>query len=200
MGVTALIMAGGRATRMRRRVEKPLLEISGRSMLGRVVDTLKHTQSIERIIVASSSNTPATAAEAKKLGVENINTPGNGFEEDMRFAISQLSLGDVLVVSSDLPFLTVDIINRAVQKYRSSGKPALAVMAPTELYKKLRSKPGYVFKVNGRNLVPVGINILDGARINEGALEQSELIIDEEELALNVNTPKDLEIARGKVR
>ena len=181
-------------------MEKSLLEISGKTMLERVIDVLRQSGSIDRIIVASSLITPATTAEAKRLGVESIVTPGNGFEEDMRLAIRQLSLGEVLIVSSDLPFITVDVIKQAMQKYRNSGKPALAVMAPTELYKKIRSKPGYVFKVNGHNLVPVGINVLDGTRINEAVLEQSELIIDEEELALNVNTPKDLEIARGKAR
>jgi adenosylcobinamide-phosphate guanylyltransferase len=180
-------------------VEKPLLEISGKSMLQRVVEALRRSSSIDRIVVASSYNTPATTNEARRLGVESIITPGRGFEEDMRLAIRQLSLGEVLIVSSDLPFITADVIAQAVQKYRISGKPALAVMARAELYEKLGSKPEYVFKVDGQNLVPVGINIIDGRRIDEGELDQEELVIDSEDVALNVNTLNELDTARKKL-
>jgi adenosylcobinamide-phosphate guanylyltransferase len=198
--MTALVMAGGRASRMGGGVEKALLEVSGKSLLQRVVEILRQSSSVTRIVVASSPNTPATTIEAKRLGVESIITPGNGFEEDMRLAISQLSLGEVLVVSSDLPFITVGVIEEAVHKYRSSGKPALAVMARAELYERLGLKPGYVFEVHGQNLVPVGINIIDGRCIDEGELDQVELIISSEDVALNVNTPNDLEAAREKLR
>ena len=198
--MTALVMAGGRGRRMGGRVEKPLLKISDRSMLQRVIEVLRASSSVDRIVVASSPNTPATAVEAERLGVENLTTPGAGFEEDMRFAVRKLSLGDVLVISSDLPFVTVGVVEEAVRKYRSSRKPALAVMAEPVLYEKLGSKPGFVFEINGRRLVPVGINILDGRRIGEGELEQVELVIDSEDVALNVNTPRDLAVAERKVR
>jgi adenosylcobinamide-phosphate guanylyltransferase len=180
-------------------VEKPLLEISGKSMLQRIIEVLRVSTSIERIVVASSPNTPATTMKAKELGVENVVTPGDGFEEDMRFAIRQLSLVDVLVISSDLPFVTSDIIEQAVREYRISGSPALAVMARAELYEKLGSKPEYVFKIHGQNLVPVGINIIDGRHIDEGALDQVELVINSGDVALNVNTVNELWSARKKL-
>jgi adenosylcobinamide-phosphate guanylyltransferase len=180
------------------RVEKPLIEFSGKSMLQRTIEVLRRSSSIDRIVVASSPNTPATTVEAEKLGVESIITPGSGFEEDMRFAIRQLSLGKVLIISSDLPFVTVDIIEEAARKYRNSGKPALAVMARAELYEMLGLEPGYVFEINGRKLVPVGINILDGSRIEDGALEQAELVIDSEDAAFNVNTLRELEAAKKR--
>jgi adenosylcobinamide-phosphate guanylyltransferase len=181
-------------------IEKPLLEISGKSMLERTIGVLRQCSCINRIVVASSSNTPRTTLAAKKLGVENVVTPGSGFEEDMRFAVRQLSLGEVLVISSDLPFVTVDIIEQAARKYRSSGKPALAVMARAELYEKLGSKPGYIFKIDDQNLVPVGINVIDGSRIDEGALDQVELVITSGDIAFNVNTLNELEAARKKAR
>jgi adenosylcobinamide-phosphate guanylyltransferase len=183
---------------MKAHVEKPLLEISGKSMLQHTIEVLRHSSSVDRIVVASSHNTPATTVEAQKLGAERIITPGNGFEEDMEFAIRQLSLGEVLVISSDLPFVTADIIEEAVRKYRNSGKPALAVMARAELYNMFGLNPGYVFEINGRKLVPVGINIIDGGRIDEGGLEQTELVIESGDVAFNVNTLKELEAARKR--
>jgi adenosylcobinamide-phosphate guanylyltransferase len=180
------------------RVEKPLLQVAGKSMLERVVGVLKLCGSIDRIVVASSHNTPDTTIEAEKLGVESIVTPGDGFEQDMRFAIRKLSLGQVLIISSDLPFINPQTIEQAVETFRSSGKPALAVMAPAELYEKLGSKPEYIFHIHGQKLVPVGVNVLDGERIDEGELDQVEMVVNGEELTLNVNTMKDLEAARRK--
>ena len=179
------------------KVEKPLLEVSGKSMLQLVIEVLKQT-SVDRIVVASSTNTPATSIEARRLGVEVLVTPGDGFEEDMRFAIRQLSLGDVLVVSADLPFITADIVERVVQKYRSSGKPALAVMAKPEVYEEIGSKPQYLFKVDGQDFVPVGINMVDGKRIDEGELDQTIFVIDSGDAVLNVNTSTELDLARKK--
>lgn len=180
-------------------VEKPLLEISGKPMLQRVIEVLRNSNSIDRIVVASSVSTPATTATAKRLGAESIITPGRGFEEDMRFAIRQLSLGETLVISSDLPFVTVDVIEEALRKFRNTRKPALAVMAPAHLYERLGRKPSYVFEINGQKLVPVGINIIDGARIDQGALEQTELIINSGEVVFNVNSPEDLAVARKRM-
>jgi len=179
-------------------VEKPLLEILSKSMLQRVIEVLRNSNSVERIVVASSGSTPATTTEAKKYGVQSIITPGSGFEEDMRFAIRQLSLGEVLVISSDLPFVTVDVIKAALRKYRDTRKPALAVVAPAELFERFGTKPSYVFEIEGRKFVPVGINIIDGRRIDEGLLEQTEFIIDSGDVAFNVNTPDDLDAARKK--
>ncbi len=179
------------------KVEKPLLEVSGKSMLQLVIEVLKQT-SVDRIVVASSTHTPATSIEARRMGVEVLITPGDGFEEDMRFAIRQLSLGDVLVVSADLPFITPDIVERAVQQYRSSGKPALAVMAKPEVYEEIGSKPQYLFKIDGQDFVPVGINMVDGKRIDEGELDQTILVIDSSDVVLNVNTLIELDLARKK--
>jgi adenosylcobinamide-phosphate guanylyltransferase len=180
-------------------VEKPLLEISGESMLEHVIGVLRSCSSIERIVVASSTSTPATTVRAEELQVDSIITPGEGFEEDMRFAIRQLSLAEVLVISSDLPFVTARVIEEAFRKFRHERKPALAVMVPSELYERFGLKPGYVFDINGRKLVPVGINILDGHRIDEGTLEQTELLIDSADVAFNVNTPEELEAARKRI-
>ena len=155
-------------------------------------------RSLDRIVVASTPYTPLHTEEAKRLGVETIITPGKGFHEDMRFAIRTLRLRDVLVISSDLPLVTAATIEQAVEEYRASGKSALAVMAPAELYAGLGVKPDYVLKIGDRDLVPVGINLIDGRRIDEGELDQAEMIVTSDEIALNVNTVHDLEIARKK--
>jgi len=179
-------------------VEKPMLQVDGKPMLQHVIETLSQVQSIKRIIVATGPWTPNTTVEAGRLGVEVLATPGDGFEEDMRFAIRKLSLEDVLVVSADLPLITPAIISEAIAKYRKSGKPALAVMAKLEDYEHLGAKPQYVFEVDGQRLTPIGINLLNGRRIDEKELDQEILLLDSPDVILNVNNPRELELARKK--
>jgi adenosylcobinamide-phosphate guanylyltransferase len=155
-------------------------------------------QTIDRIVVAASSNTPNTTIEARKLGIETLDTPGDGFEEDMRFAIRKLGLKDVLVVSADLPLITPDIVREAVGRYRSSGKPALAVMVKADDYERLGAKPQYIFEVDGQRLAAVGINLVDGRHIEEKELDQEVFLVDSRDVILNVNNSQELAFARKR--
>lgn len=199
MVVTALIMAGGKATRMNATTEKPLLEVGGRPMIEHVAGALRQSKMVDRIVVAASRNTPHTARKAMELSIEVLQTPGEDYISDMRYAIRKLGACDVLTVAADIPFITSEIVDRAVEKYRSCGKPSLAVMAPVDVYKRLGSKPEYVFEIDGRRLVPIGLNIIDGRMIDKPELDQAVLVTSSEEFATNVNTPEELEAARKRI-
>jgi len=196
--VSALVMAGGRATRMNSTSEKALLEVGGKPMLERVIDALRASNIVHRIVVAVTAGTPLTAGKARKMNVEVIETPGQGYQADMRYAIKNLGLSDVLVVSADIPFITSGIIKRVVQRFRSCGKPALAVMAPASLYDRLGISPAYVFETGERGLVPVGINLIDGTKVDMGELDEEILVTGSELLILNVNSIQELKLARER--
>jgi len=114
----------------------------------------------------------------------------------MQYAIKKLDLGEVLVVSADIPLITFEIVDQAIRQFKSSGKPALAVMSPLKLYDQLGLHPQYIFEVNGIRMVPVGINLVDGRKMDRGELDQEILVSESEAIALNVNTPRELELAR----
>ncbi|MGA2791562.1 MAG: NTP transferase domain-containing protein [Candidatus Bathyarchaeia archaeon] len=196
MDVTALVMAGGKATRMASEFEKPLVEVGGKPMLVLVVEALKKSKNIGRIVVAVSPNTPKTALVAREIGAEVMKTQGLGYEEDMKFAIKQRKLRDVMVVSADLPLLTPVLIDRAIESYRREMKPALSVMAHAEIVEKQGAKPSFVFQVGGTQMVPIGINLIDGTRIDEPELEETILIAEPDDSILNVNTIEELKVAR----
>ena len=196
MALTALVMAGGKATRMKSSTEKALLEVCGKTMLERVTDTLKQSRLVTRIVVAVTDTTLLTARMARELSLEVLETPGQGYESDMQYSIKKLDLGEVLVVSADIPLITVEIVEQAIRQFRSSGKPSLAVMAPVRVYENLGLDPQFIFEVNGSRMVPVGINLLDGTMIDRGELDQEILILESESIALNVNTSRELELAR----
>lgn len=178
--------------------EKPLLEVGGRPMIEHVVEALKQSKIVDRIAIAVTRNTPDTARKANELSIEVIQTPGEGYVSDMRYAIRKLGACDILTVAADLPFITSEIVDGAVEKYRSSGKPSLAVMAPVEVYKRLGSEPDYVFQIDGMKLVPIGLNIIDGRMIDRPELAQAVLVTSSEEFATNVNTSVELEAARKR--
>ena len=201
MGVTALVMAGGRGTRMKLGEEKPLLNINGKPIIEHVLDALRNCQKVSRIIVAVSKHTPKTAKAVKKFAVQVFETPGRDYVFDTRYAIKKLRLGVVLVVSADLPLITSELIDEIIEYYyQSCNKPSLAVMVPAKTYQRLGSKPNYITEVEGKSLAPAGINIIDGKRMNEDAMEQEIFIVDKEEIAANVNTPEDLKIAERLIR
>jgi adenosylcobinamide-phosphate guanylyltransferase len=179
MIVTALVMAGGKATRMDSEVEKPMLQINGVPMIQLLLETLQHSKYVSRTVVAVTSSDSQTAKKARELGAEVVETPGEGFEEDMKIAIKKQSLSDVLVVSADLPFMTTTMVDKAIEAYKSSHKPALTVMCPLNIFQKSTMQPTHVFRVG-----------------DEPVLDEKVLISESEELALNVNTPQELKIAR----
>jgi adenosylcobinamide-phosphate guanylyltransferase len=72
---------------------------------------------------------------------------------------------------------------------------ALSVHMSLDVFKKLGLRPDTVFHKNNGFIVPCGINILDAGRIREEQ-EDYNLILEDEELALNVNTREDLEVCR----
>jgi adenosylcobinamide-phosphate guanylyltransferase len=196
MAVTALVMAGGKASRMNSSTEKPLLKVRGGTMLERVVQVLQQSRLVDRIVVAVTERSPRTALAARRLGLEIIQTPGDGYESDMRWAIRKLELDDVLLISVDLPSVTVKIIDEAIDRFRSSGKPALSVMTPIELYERHGLAAQYVLEIAGRRMVPIGINLIDGRKIEGGELEQEVLVSEDDSTFLNVNTPRELQLAR----
>lgn len=115
----------------------------------------------------------------------------------MRYAIRKLKLETVVTLSADLPLVTGRIIDKIIEKYRQSNKPALTVVVPLETKERLGLDGEYVLAAGNRRLVPAGINVIDGGGIDEGELEEEIFVIDNEEVAVNVNTLHDLEIARN---
>lgn len=195
MGVTALLMAGGKGTRMALRIEKPLLKVGGKPMIEHVLEALRNVEKVDEIVIAVSEHTPKTAKFVKGFSVKILKTPGKDYVSDMKYAIKKLKLDTVVTLSADLPLVTGKIIDRIIEKYGQSNKPALTVVVPLETKERLGLDGEYVLVAGNRRLVPVGINVIDGRGIEEEELEDEIFIIDDEEVAVNVNTIHDLEIA-----
>jgi adenosylcobinamide-phosphate guanylyltransferase len=192
--VTAVIMAGGKGTRMRSDMEKPMVQINGKPMIQHVYEALKASHEINNIFTATSINTPLTTDFMRKSGLKVIETPGEGYVCDLGFLIHELSAitrssnkdDDILVtISADLPLITGEIIDEVIIEYKECGKPAMCVAVPVDYFREFDLKPHMVMG----DIVPSGLNIL---RRNNNQQDEEVLELRKFELALNINSPEDL--------
>lgn len=191
--VIALIMAGGKGTRMKFKEEKPLIKIKGKPMIQYVIGALNNSKKVEEIIAATSKNTPETDEFLNKIGIKTIMTPGKGYIHDLGLILSNFDENDILLtVTADLPLITGEIIDEVLNEYEKSQKPAMCVLVPLEIFQKYSIKPTTVFD----NLVPSGLNILRGINKTQ---DEEVLIVEKIELALNINTCKDIKLFRKLV-
>ena len=194
--VVALVMAGGKGTRMKLAEEKPLIKVCGKPVVEYVLAALKDAKKIDSVIVATSSCTPKTTRLMKKLGVKFLETPGKDYVSDMGYAVQTLKLGVFLAIAADLPLVTSEMIDAVVERYERCGKPALTVAVPMETKAQLGMCIEYSFKADNKDVVPVGINVIDGRkRYGDEWLDQDIYLMNNDELAVNINTLQELQLA-----
>ena len=196
MDVTALVMAGGKGTRLDLDEEKPLLQLRGKPVIEYVLTALKNSKKVDKIVVAVSHHSPKTAKLMSRSKISTITTPGKEYVFDLGYAVKRLNLEFVLAIAADLPFISGEIIDFIIESYQKSGKPALSVVVPIETKEKMGLGVEYVTEFGDKRVVPAGINLIDGKRIEEEELDQEVCLIDLKEVAININTQKELEIAK----
>jgi adenosylcobinamide-phosphate guanylyltransferase len=81
------------------------------------------------------------------------------------------------------------------ETYLAQEKPALSCWVPRDLCPAGGCRTEYSEMVDGVPAVPAGVNILLGERIQKPQ-EEYRLLLRDPALALNVNTPEDLEEVR----
>jgi adenosylcobinamide-phosphate guanylyltransferase len=188
----ALIMAGGRGTRLNKG-EKPLVSIYGAPMISYVHRAL--TAARLDPVVVTSPQTPMTFEWCKANGIERCHADGRGFIEDTIQAVQ--TLGEhhpVFVCVSDIPCVTCKCIQFVAESYRLSGKEACSSWVPSYLFPGFNRDLPYLGMIDGIEAYPAGVNILRGDIIKQPQQEVC-LLIHDPGLALNVNTHADLAAA-----
>jgi adenosylcobinamide-phosphate guanylyltransferase len=197
LGVIALVMAGGKGSRMKLKQEKPLISVCGKPVIAFVLEALRKAEKVDGIVVAVSGCTPKTAEFLE--GFKNIKivvTPGEDYVSDLGYAANELGLGVFLAVGADLPLVTGEIFDAIVERYECCGKPALTVAVPLETKERLGMCVEYAFDLEGKSVVPAGINVIDGQkRYSDEWLDQDIFLVDKAEVAININTVAELRLA-----
>ena len=201
MKVTALIMGGGKGIRMKSKEEKTLIHLNDKPIIYWVIEAIYSATNVRELIIATSDASPETREYVKQRDLKIIDTPGKGFHEDMKHAILTEKIKDhILVVAGDLPLLTGELIDTIVDYYATLEIPSMAVMVPLEIFIKHDLIPSIVFTINEKKVVPVGLNIIDGSHILKKEIDQEIMIVEDVRLACNVNTLKDLSVAKSLLK
>jgi adenosylcobinamide-phosphate guanylyltransferase len=163
-----------------------------------VIAALKSAKKIDSIIVATSACTPRTAKYLSNFPVKVVETPGIDYVSDMGYASQNLKLRVFLAIAADLPLVIGEVLDAIVERYERCGKPALTVAVPLETKQRLGMSVEYSFKMEGRDVVPVGINVIDGrSRYGDEWLDQDIYLLNLDELAVNINTVHELKLAEN---
>jgi adenosylcobinamide-phosphate guanylyltransferase len=197
MRVPALIMAGGKGTRIGMPVEKPLLLFLGSPLIEWVVEAVKSAEKVSDFYVVTSVNAVETERKCLRDGLKVIRTNGKSYHDDLKQAIIEARLkGPVLTMPADLPAVTGDFLDKVVGAYEKCGKDALAVFMPISTREALNLSVSSTDEHKGVWYAVSGVNIINGARISDkGKIETSAIITEDVEVLLNINTLKDLAIA-----
>jgi adenosylcobinamide-phosphate guanylyltransferase len=189
-------MAGGKSRRMGLTVEKPLLSFLGKPLIEWVVKSVQSAKKVSGFHVVTSGNTLETEKKCLNDGLQVLRTEGKGYHEDLKQAIlSAKLLCPILVIPSDIPAITGEVLDRVISTYWESGEDALAVFVPMEAREGLGLSISSTDYHDGILYAVSGVNIINGSRINEKKIPTEAIITEEIEVLLNVNTPKDLHIA-----
>jgi len=196
--IPALIMAGGRGSRMGLPSEKPMLPFLGKPLLDWVAEAVLKANKISEFYIITSVNTPQTEAHCKSMGWNFVHTDAKGYHNDLKQAVSKLCwMGPVLTMPSDVPAITGPILDRVVEAFEVCGKEFLAVFVPIQKRLDFGLSISSTDEYKGVWYAVSGINVINGQRIlGGGKVETSAIITEETEVVLNVNTTKDFEIAQ----
>ena len=187
-------MAGGMGTRLKVPCEKPLFKLHDKPLIKYVIDNLKSSRLIDQIVIAVSPNTRQTTEYLKSLNEDYkiLDTSGDDYLKDLSYILDYFekrSKEDILVfINADLPFISSQTIDEVITHYLNSDKDALSVLVPVEVFDDLGLEYSYDF--DGK--VPSGLNILRSENIIQ---DENQLVLAKVELALNINTIPDSEIA-----
>ena len=187
-----LVMAGGRGSRMEfPSPEKLLLEYE-KPVIFHVIDSLNDSHCFSKVFAATSPNSPDTKFELERIGVETLDTQGNGYVNDLNFLLQKMD-GFVFVVSGDLPLLDEKIIQKLVEF--NSESVWTSFLVSKKFLDSLSLESNLLVKHNGVECIYTGISIINADKIkNLNSVNEDYVILDDKRIAFNLNTKEDYEL------
>jgi len=187
-------MCGGRATRMKSDIEKPLLKVDGVPMIERVIRALKGSGRFERVVAVGSPSIPRTMEFLQSIKIEVIETPGDGYSQDLSRLLG-LKPGKVFVTPADIPLIDSKTVSYIADLVSHRTAPAVSVIMDKGFVEKVGVKPSVILELDGEQYCHSGITMFDAVRPDSGPVEEQYVVMNETEVAVNVNTKEELRLA-----
>ena len=181
-------------------IEKPLLKVAGVAMVDRVISALANSNRFDRIVAAVSPNTHKTNEFLKSKGIETIETAGEGYSQDLSCLLSKLKPKKVVAVPGDIPLLNSQIVNEILSIIvdddddddRQEQEPAISIILEKEFVEEIGVKPSILLM---DQYCHSGITIFNTIAVGTEPVKERYLVMNRKEIALNVNTKEELELA-----
>jgi len=184
-----LIMAGGKGTRMKSNEEKLLLNYK-QPLILHVADALKNSNCFEKIIAATSPNSPQTKNILVENNIMTLETSGEGFVIDLNNILKQLD-DFVFVSSGDLPLLDGDIIKQIIDNV-NLDKIWSSIVTTKSFQNSLNLESECITALNNEDYAHTGISIVNASKIsNLDSIEENYLVIDDKRVCFNINTKNE---------
>jgi len=188
----ALVMCGGKGTRMKSIGEKLLLKYK-KPIIEHVIAALQKSGCFSKIVCATSPNAPKTRQFVKELGAIVLETKGKGYVIDLNEALSKLD-EQVFVTSGDLPLLDAEIVKEIVEGC-SSKESWISVLISQRFLDTLSLKAEYSISYDGKECAYTGISIVNPKEIlGIKEVRESYIVLDDKRVAINLNTKKDYDL------
>ena len=201
LSMIAAVMCGGKGTRMGlSNNEKPLLKIKGKTLIGWVINALLDSQRFVKIVGVPSPNTPQTSRFLQShYGhiIDIIEAEGANYSDDLCSLLDKIKPFKTFIVSADLPLLSPKTIRKIVKSCTSLHSQCISIVLEEYFVRCLGIKPSIVFNIGKQEYCHSGIMIIDSSKSRtQQKLDEYYLVMNEKEIAINVNTPMDLNVAK----
>ena len=178
-------------------IEKPLLKVEGIAMVERVISALADSDRFDRIVAAVSPKTHKTNEFLKSKGIETIETAGEGYSQDLSRLLSKLRPQKVVAVPGDIPLLNSQIVNEILNNIIDDDdlqeqEPAISIILEKGFVEEIGVKPSIVLM---NQYCHSGITIFNTMAVGTEPVKERYIVMNRKEIALNVNTKEELELA-----
>ncbi len=188
----ALVMAGGKGTRMKLNDEKLLLQHK-KPIILHVIDSLKNSNCFSKILAVTSCNSPKTKKLLEENNIEIFDTPGIGYVEDLNLAL-QTFHDEFLVVSGDLPLLDKEIIQKITNFY-DPQKNWTSILVTNKFLTSLGLESDYSVNFADQICHYTGISLVNAEKITSlENLVENYIVLDDKRIAFNLNSKQDYDL------
>ncbi len=188
----ALVMCGGKGSRMESSEEKLLLKYK-KPIIEHVLNALEQSHFFSKIICITSNNAPKTRQFVTKLGFEIMETEGHGYSEDLSKILAKF-VEPVFVVSGDMPLLDPAAISK-IMELVDSKNIWNSIIVRKNFLTSLGIDAEFFITINGEDYAYTGISVIDPTKIHLGKpVDEFFIIFDDKRVAMNLNTKKDYDL------
>ena len=188
----AIVMAGGKGTRMNLDDEKLLLQYK-KPVILYVIDSLKNSKCFSRILAITSPNSPKTKNLLEENNIETFDTPGTGYVEDLNFVLKTLN-DDIFITPGDLPLLDKEIVQEIVSNYDSQINWT-SILVANKFLTSLGISSDYSTTFENQTCHYTGISLVNSKQISSlEKIDEKYIMLNDKRIALNLNTKEDYDL------